>query len=250
MQNLQKQASGTHSSRLLSVRHIRKQFGYRDVLTGVDLDLDSGVITLLMGKNGAGKSTLVKILSGLMKPSSGEITFKGMPVGDCAGAYRAAFGLITHQALFYDDLSARENLLFFGKLRKTPNLNSKTDQVLKTTGLERARDVQVKAFSTGMVKRLNIARLMLSSPEILFLDEPYSGLDLDSIQLLNDYITSFKQQGGTVLIISHQLDCCFDVCDTACILVNGKIGLPLSMASMSPEELIALYQDEVMAGEL
>ncbi len=229
---------------LLSIQNIHKQFGYKQVLNGVSLDLSSGLILLLAGKNGAGKSTLVKILAGLMQPSKGRVCFNGTPLADTALTYRNSFGLITHQTLFYNDLTARENLLFFGRLRKINHLKDKIEEALALTGLEKAGDLQVKAFSSGMGKRLNIARIMMSQPKILFLDEPYSGLDLDSIDMLNHYLLTFKQNGGTVLLISHQIDACWDKCDQVALLAKGCVSQLTSTAGLDRTHLIQQFQSE------
>ena len=229
---------------LLSIQNIHKSFGYKQVLKGVSFELFKGQMTLLAGRNGAGKSTLIKILAGLMRPSQGSLLFKREPLTEVADNYRESFGLITHQTLFYDDLTAKENLLFFGKLRKIKNLKSTIDRVLAKTGLQRATDLQVKAFSTGMGKRLNIARIMLSQPSVLFLDEPYSGLDLDSITMLNGYLDDFKQSGGVVLMISHQIDACYEKCDQVALLIDGRVDEIQSTNELNQKDLQRQFQSE------
>jgi heme ABC exporter ATP-binding subunit CcmA len=227
---------------LLSVCDIHKQFGYKPVLKGVSLDLLPGQSTLLVGKNGTGKSTLIKILAGLMRPTNGEVFFRQEKITEKAGAYRKAFGLITHNSMFYNDLSAEENLLFFGRLKKIPNLQDKVEEALAVTGLLNATGLAVKVFSTGMTKRLNIARLMITAPEILYLDEPYSGLDIESIDLLNAYLEKFKQDGGTILLISHQIDACYDFSDKVAFLANGIISREVDSKEFTRLELIAHFQ--------
>jgi heme ABC exporter ATP-binding subunit CcmA len=238
------QKSKSNKLPLLSIQNITKSFGYKKVLKGVSFDLFAGQITLLAGRNGAGKSTLIKILAGLMRPSKGHIHFENSPLDEVAHAYRDSFGLITHQTLFYNDLTAKENLLFFGKLRKIKNVKAKVKRVLVKTGLQKATDLQVKAFSSGMGKRLNIARIMMSEPSILFLDEPYSGLDLDSIAMLNDYLDSFKQQGGAVLLISHQIDACYDRCDQVALLIDGYVQQIIPTSDLNQEDLQRRFQSE------
>ncbi len=229
---------------LLSIQNIHKCFGYKQVLKGVSFDLIGGQMTLLAGRNGAGKSTLIKILAGLMRPSQGDLRFNSKPLTEVADKYRESFGLITHQTLFYDDLTAKENLLFFGKIRKTKNLKSTIDHVLAKTGLQKAADLQVKAFSTGMGKRLNIARIMMSQPSLLFLDEPYSGLDLDSITMLNRYLETFKREGGAVLLISHQIDACYDKCDQVALLIDGRVDEIQSTSELNQKDLQRQFQSE------
>lgn len=229
---------------LLSVRKIHKHFGYKQVLKGVSLDLHSGKSTLLVGRNGAGKSTLIKILAGLMRPLNGEILYRKESIAENPEKYRKAFGLITHATMFYGDLSARENLLFFGRLKKITDLNEKVEQALLRTGLSHASELTVKVFSTGMSKRLNIARLMITDPEVLFLDEPYSGLDLESIDLLNKYLGDFKLKGGTILLISHQIDACYDFSDKVAFLIKGVIEREIESGDLSQSELLEQYQNQ------
>ncbi|MBU2514382.1 heme ABC exporter ATP-binding protein CcmA [bacterium] len=222
---------------LFSIRNIHKFFGYKQVLKGINLEFSENQVTLLVGKNGAGKSTLVKILTGLMRPTEGNVNFRGENIQNQAEIYRKAIGVITHDILFYGDLTARENLRFFGKLRSIENLDKEIQKALKDTGLQKATDMPVKTFSSGMCKRLNIARLMLSGPKILFLDEPYSGLDFDSIALLNEYIAQIKQNGGAILLISHQVDACFDYIDRAAYLINGEISRLVPKSELNQTDL-------------
>lgn len=227
---------------VLSVRDLHKNFGYKQVLKGVTFSLEAGECTLLAGRNGAGKSTLVQILAGLMRPLSGEVLFKGTPVAEDATRYRRAFGLITHQTLFYGDLTARENLLFFGKLRNLSHLKQKIEKVLTEVDLAEAADLPVKVFSSGMGKRLNIARIMMADPEIMFLDEPFSGLDVESISLLNNYLGRFKQKGGSILLISHQIDACLGSCDRVATLKSGRISRVLAKDQIDPTEITLHHQ--------
>ncbi len=222
---------------LLSICNIQKFFGYKQVLRGIDLEFNENQITLLIGKNGAGKSTLIKILTGLMRPTKGDVVFQGENIQNQAELYRKTIGVITHDILFYGDLTAKENLQFFGRLRSIDRLNKEIQEALKNTGLQKATDIPVKTFSSGMCKRLNIARLMISRPKILFLDEPYSGLDFDSIGLLNKYIEGIKQNGGSVLLISHQVDTCLDYIDRAAFLDDGKITRLLSKSQLKHSDL-------------
>ncbi len=227
---------------VLRTERITKEFGYKKVLKGVDLKLYNGQMTLLLGINGAGKSTLLKIVSGLVRPSSGDIFFLNQKIQFAPVEYRQSIGMISHAIHFYSELTARENLLFFAKLRKTKNLKEKVEKAIIQTGLENAADVPVKTFSSGMSKRLNIARLIVSQPRILLLDEPYSGLDYDSIDFFNKYLLEFKQQNGAILIISHQIETCFDLCDSIAILKQGVIDGYNQTKSLSCSDLIQEYQ--------
>lgn len=200
-------------------------------------------MTLLLGKNGSGKTTLMKIISGLIRPSDGRILFKGNEITQCPEALRSAIGLISHQTGFYGELTARENLVFFAKLGKTPDLKEKIVHALERTGLSQFADLPVKTFSSGMGKRLNIARLMVLEPEILLLDEPYTGLDYDSTNFFNEYLKAFKESGGAILMITHQIETCFDLCDKIAILENHELKRCFSAAEFDRDELIKVYHN-------
>ena len=231
---------------ILQVDKITKQFGYRQVLDQISLDLNAGELTLLLGKNGAGKTTLLKIIAGLVRPSAGEIRFRGKEITGCPEELRRAIGVISHATQFYGELTARENLAFFAKLRKIKDLSRKISTALEETGLRQFADFPVKTFSSGMYKRLNIARLMVCQPQILLLDEPYSGLDLDSIRFFNDYIETFKAEGGCVLLISHQIDTCFDHSDRVAIIDKGAVNQLLKSSEYSSSDITKAYQSVVV----
>lgn len=226
---------------LLSARDISKEFGYRKVLNNININLYKGRLNLLLGKNGAGKSTLMKILTGLSRPSSGEVLYRDKNIIEAPIPFRRSIGFITHQSNFYSDLTAKENLVFAAKLQKKKGINTATMEALKQTGLAKFADVRVKIFSSGMMKRLNIARLMLLKPEILLLDEPYTGLDYDSTAFFNRFLKSFKDQGGAILMISHQIETCFDISDDIIILENRSILQSLESESLTCEQLLQEY---------
>lgn len=235
-------------SPILKVEALSKEFGYKRILKEVTFSLFAGQTTLLVGRNGAGKSTLIKILCGLMRPTSGKVFYRGSEINQQPEVYRKAFGLISHENLFYGDLTARENLRFFGQLGGVENLKGKIEVALSRVNLEPVADVPAKTFSSGMGKRLNIARLMVLEPEILFLDEPYSGLDFDSMGLLNHFLDDVKKRGGTVLMISHQVDTCFGQCDRMMVLADGCIRKQVERGETTPDQLLTLYQSAAPGG--
>ncbi len=207
---------------ILKVTQIEKSFGYRKLLKGVDLDLQAGEFALLLGKNGQGKSTLLKIITGLMRAEAGLVEFEGKKVADHPEEFRAAFGVISHAPQLYSELTAIENLEFYARLRKLTNYRDKIRPILKSVGLEPFAHTKVGVFSSGMFKRLNIARLMIFEPRLLLLDEPYTGLDYDSIEFFNDYLEDYKEKGGTVLMVTHQIDLCYPLSDRIFIINQGK----------------------------
>ena len=191
---------------ILSLEHITKRFGYRCVLNDISFSIETGEFVTLIGNNGAGKSTLLRIISTLSKPTHGRITFKGTNQKESLREWRQKIGIISHENRLYGDLSSIDNLRVFGTLYGVEDLESNTDQVLQKTDLLHVARLPVGNFSSGMKKRLMIARLMLCKPEILILDEPFTGLDQHSNQWFQNYLTAFHQQGGTVIMVTHQLE--------------------------------------------
>ncbi len=228
-------------SEILRIDAVSKAFGYHNILKTIQLSLQTKEMTLLLGKNGSGKTTLMKIIAGLIRPSAGRIIFRGNDITQCPELLRSAIGVISHQTGFYGELTASENLVFFGKIGKTPNLYQKIDQSLEKTGLAEFAKLPVKTFSSGMGKRLNIARLMVLEPDILLLDEPYTGLDYDSTRFFNEYLSTFKNSGGTILMITHQIETCFDLCDKIAILERQALKRCFSSQDYSLDELIKEY---------
>ena len=191
---------------ILSLEHITKRFGYRCVLNDISFSIETGEFVTLIGNNGAGKTTLLRIISTLSKPTHGRITFNGTNQKVSLREWRQKIGIISHENRLYGDLSSVDNLRVFGTLYGVEDLESNTDQVLQKTDLLHVARLPVGNFSSGMKKRLMIARLMLCKPEILILDEPFTGLDQHSNQWFQNYLTEFHQQGGTVIMVTHQLE--------------------------------------------
>jgi heme exporter protein A len=227
---------------ILQLIDIHKNFGYRTILKGVSFEMSTGTQTLLLGKNGSGKTTLLKILSGLVNSSKGKVLLNGTPTEKCPNQLRKLIGLISHSNHFYNELSAIENLRFYSRLRAVKNLKHKINSALEETGLLKVSSVPVKTYSSGMLKRLNIAKLMVYKPDILLLDEPYTGLDYDSCEFFNRFLTGFKQKGGTILMISHQIETCFECCDQILILKQGKIKDQLKASDYSCDSLVQKYK--------
>ena len=208
---------------VVSLRNVGKRFGRRFVLRGIDADIHAGELLLLLGNNGAGKSTLLTLISTLTRPSEGSILFRGKPYTRTAETVRAAVGMISHESRFYQDLSARENLQIYGTLYGASDLRQRIESVLAATHLEHFPDVPVRTFSSGMLKRLALARLQLYEPQVLLLDEPYSGLDQVSIALMDGFLADFKAEGGTIVLVTHQFTNGVELCDRILIVDHGRV---------------------------
>ena len=230
-------------SALLNLESVGKRFGFRNILNNINFSVDTGEFVMLIGNNGAGKSTLLRIISSLMKPSNGEIIFRGTKQKDNLLEWLRIMGSITHENRLYADLNSKDNLRLYGTLYGVEQLNSKIDDVLAKIDLSHVAQLPVRNFSSGMTKRLMIGRLMLCQPEILILDEPYTGLDQHSFRWFQKYLREFHQQGGTVLMVTHQLELGLELATRVLVLHRQNIKHDISSAGLSVEQCSALLEE-------
>jgi heme exporter protein A len=208
---------------MIEVRGLVKFFGAKVALDGVDLDVGEGEFLTLVGPNGAGKTTLIRVLSTLTKPTEGSVRVAGYDLGGQGTEVRRRVGLASHQTLLYGDLSAEENLRFYGRMYEVPDLEQRITSLLQRVGLDHRRHDLVRTFSRGMQQRLSIARALLHDPAILLLDEPYTGLDQQAAEVLREVLAALLGRARTVLMTTHNLERGLELCDRAAILVNGHI---------------------------
>ncbi len=228
---------------MIHVKGLIKHYGLNAVLRGIDLHVKPGEFVTLVGSNGAGKTTLLRIVATLLQPTSGHVKIGGWQLPQHASRVRQHIGLVSHQTLLYGDLTAAENLTFFARLYHLDNLQERVVQALKTVGLiARQRDA-VSTFSRGMVQRLTIARATLHEPDVLLLDEPYTGLDQDAARLLDDLLRREVENGRTILMITHDLTHGLNICDRVAILNRGKIVAEIDSAQTGPAEFLELYTE-------
>jgi heme exporter protein A len=204
----------------IDAQDIARRFGTRWVLRGVSLQLRGGEAVGLLGANGSGKSTLLRIFGTLLRPTAGGATIYGHDVVRGADAVRAQIGFLAHSPGLYDDLTARENLWFAAMMLgvDSPNI----ERVLDRVGLTYAADERVRGFSAGMERRLSVARMLLSRPRLLLLDEPYSNLDAEGISMMSGVITEAVRAGGAALVVLHELAPAAGVLDRTVTLRDGR----------------------------
>jgi heme ABC exporter ATP-binding subunit CcmA len=207
----------------IETHDLTKRYGYRQVLSDVDLYVKPGEFLVLFGPNGAGKSTLIRILCTLMNPSGGTAKVAGYDIADDPDGVRANIGLIGHSSYLYEDLTASENLRFYLRMHGVDAVEHRIAEALKVTGLERAMFNRVRTFSTGMKKRLCIAKIVARPPRVLFLDEPYSGLDEAGIRMLNRFLLTLKTEGSTVFMVTHHREQGLATGDRALYLDGGEL---------------------------
>jgi heme exporter protein A len=227
---------------MIEVRHLVKRFGPKTVLRKLDFHAETGEFVTLLGPNGAGKTTFLRILATLSTPSMGEVSIAGYSLPDQASAIRRRLGVVSHQPLLYGDLTAEENLRFYGRMYAVPNLDARIDTVLALVGLtERRRDL-LRTFSRGMQQRLAIGRAVLPDPEVMLFDEPHTGLDQEACSMLDEVLRQVSARGRTVVMTSHDLARCADLASRFDVLSHGVIQASVQSRDLPQDGLLAFYR--------
>jgi ABC-2 type transport system ATP-binding protein len=210
---------------MLEVEGLKKTYGSVIAVAGVSLRAGAGEIVGLLGPNGAGKTTTVSMISGLLRPDSGEVRIEGRPLAGDTDPLKRRIGLVPQELALYDELSARDNLLLFAALYDLDDATTRRamDAALNLVGLtERVKD-KVRTFSGGMKRRLNLAAALLHDPQILLLDEPTVGVDPQSRNAIFDNLETLKSQGKTLLYTTHYMEEAERLCDRIVIIDHGKV---------------------------
>ncbi len=194
------------SSPVVRLENVEKWFGRTSALAGVNLAVRSGEFLIFLGRNGSGKSTLLRVVARIVKPNCGTVEVCGIDVLRHPEAGRERLGFVAHSSFLYRNLTATENLRFFAALYHLESPADRIREALRWVGLEGSAHRQVQGFSRGMQQRLSIARATLHDPEVLLLDEPFSGLDLEAAELLGAWLEGFVARGKTVLMATHDLE--------------------------------------------
>jgi ABC-type multidrug transport system ATPase subunit len=228
----------------LSIRDLSRNFGRRRALSRISLDCRAGETVGLLGPNGAGKSTLLAIVSTLALPSTGEVRYGGRTAREIGPALRGRIGVLSHDLHLYSELTARENLVFFGRLYGVADPEENAVRALQRARLaDRAGDM-VSGFSRGMRQRLALERALLHDPRLLLLDEPFTGLDDASTTALIARLQELRSAGCITLLATHDIDVAEAVVDRAVILQDGRL-----VASESDVRgLRQRYQDRLRRG--
>ena len=204
------------------IRGLSKAFGRAPALRGIDLDVPTGATLSLLGPNGSGKTTLIRVMASLTRPDSGEGWVRGVPLRTRAPALRRMIGLVGHDPLLYEDLTARENLRFVCRMFGVERADERIEEVAADMGMSANLDRKAGVMSHGMKKRFSIARALLHDPPVLLLDEPESGLDLEAVGLL-DAIISRRDTSRTVIMTTHDLERAVALADRVAALEDGRI---------------------------
>jgi heme exporter protein A len=232
---------------MIDVRKLVKRFGLKTVLRGLDFHVEPGEFVALLGPNGAGKTTFLRILASLSRPSLGKVSIAGHALPDQAAEVRRRLGVVSHLPLLYADLTAEENLRFYGRMYSLPNLDARISEVLDLVGLSHRRRDLVRTFSRGMQQRLAIGRAVLHNPEVILFDEPYTGLDQDASSMLDEVLRNVAALGRTVVMTSHDLARAEDLASRFDVLSRGVITASASREDLTRTNLLAFYK-QALAG--
>ncbi len=227
---------------MVEVRRLVKNFGLKVVLRGLEFHAEPGEFVALLGPNGAGKTTFLRILSSLSRPTLGEVRLAGFQLPSQAAAVRRILGVVSHQPLLYGDLTAEENLRFYGRMYGVSRLERRIAEVLEMVGLSARRRDLVRQFSRGMQQRLAIGRAILHDPEIMLFDEPHTGLDQEAAAMLDGVLREVAAKGRTVVMTSHDLARASELATRIDILSKGVIARTVTRQELDPAALPALYR--------
>jgi heme exporter protein A len=227
----------------LEITGLKKSFNLKPVLRGIDLTLCRGERMALLGANGAGKTTLLRILAGLTKPSAGSAYIESLDIVQDASQVRHLVGFVAHQPYLYEELTALENLHFFGKMYSVKNTQERANLLLRKVGLEKRARERVAVLSRGQVQRLSLARALLHSPRLLLLDEPDTGLDQEGRELIEALLAEHTAQGGTILFTTHQIERALQLSDSITMLNKGRIVFQKKTAELELEKVQKTYQE-------
>ena len=222
----------------LAARDLRKSYGEHEVIAGIDLDLRPGECFGLLGPNGAGKTTTLRLCLGLTEPASGTITMFDLPVPRAARQARARVGVVPQMDNLDPDFTVRENLLVYGRYfgLDYPVINARIPVLLEFAGLANRAGDNIRTLSGGMKRRLTLARALINDPDLIFLDEPTTGLDPQARHLIWQRLRQLLAQGKTIFLTTHFMDEAERLCNRLAIMDRGRI-----IVGGSPRELVATH---------
>jgi ABC-2 type transport system ATP-binding protein len=210
---------------MIDVSNLRKNFDTIDALKGISFNIPQGECYGLLGPNGAGKTTTISILSTIIKPDEGEVNIAGYDLKKNPLDSKKIIGVVTQELALYNELSAYDNLLFWGGMYKVPGkeLLKRLGETLDLLGLTDRKNDKVKTYSGGMKRRINIATALLHRPKILFMDEPTAGIDPQSRNLIFEVVEKLHKEGMTIIYTTHYIEEAERLCDRIGIIDNGEI---------------------------
>lgn len=232
----------------IEIAGLVKRFGSLRAVDGIDLVVPDGSFQVLYGPNGAGKTTLLKIVAGLSKPTAGTVKLAGEDLVAHPEKLRGRIGFLTHSPYLYGDLSAAENLQLYADLYGIPEPRHRIAEVLEEVGLSARANQRVCTYSRGMTQRASIARALLHEPEVLLLDEPFSGLDPEAADHLHSLLQGLRDGRRSMVLITHDLGRGLALADAVAIQSRGRIVWSAPRGDLTAEGLGAIYRQCVADG--
>lgn len=231
----------------IEVANLTKRYGYTYALRDVSLDVFTGEVFGLLGPNGSGKTTLLKVLATLTSLTSGTVKVCGLDLVTSGREIRQMIGYLAHEPLLYRDLTGEENIRFYSKFYQHSTRNELQDTLDKSFDflrITRWRHEPIKNLSKGLTKRFDLIRAIIHDPEILLLDEPFSGLDIPSVSILKDFIGKVRGK-KTILISTHDVGMANSLCDRGAILVGGRLRQVFRSPEISDTSVKEVFERSV-----
>jgi len=207
----------------LKSENIQKTFGHFVALAGITMEVRRGEFLAVFGRNGAGKTTFLKVAATLARPTQGKLSIDGVSIEDEPERVRSKIGFLSHNTYIYRYLSPAHTLRFFASLYRVSDAETRIPALLERVGLTRRANDPVRAFSRGLQQRIGIARTFLHNPSLVLLDEPYTGLDANAVQMLNDLLDETVRAGHTVILTTHDIEHGLRAATRAAIIDRGKL---------------------------
>jgi heme exporter protein A len=233
---------------VIEAANLQKTFAWAPVLKGISCRIGEGEVVGVFGPNGAGKTTFLRVLATLLKPSGGTLRLFGRDPHE--PAVRRRLGFLGHDSFLYPDLTPIENLTFYGRAYGLSHVDERINAGLEQVGLRDWGNTPVRTFSRGMEQRLALARALLHEPDLLLLDEPYTGLDSRGVTTLQTTLARAKVQGKTVVLTTHDFALGLELCDRALILHRGHLSWQSADRLPSVKEFVEIYHAETQSPAL
>jgi ABC-type multidrug transport system ATPase subunit len=231
----------------IEIENLSKRYGYNYALRDVTLNILQGEVFVFLGPNGSGKTTLLKILTTLTSLTSGNVKVFGLALRENGREIRQMVGYLSHEPLLYRDLTGEENINFYSKfyqLSSQERFKEKLDKAFNFLRITRWRHEPIKNLSKGLKKRFDLVRAIIHDPKILLLDEPFSGLDILSVNILKDFIKN-ERGNKTTIISTHDIDLAKSLCDRGAILVEGKMRQVLRSQDITNTSVKEVFERSV-----
>lgn len=233
---------------MIEIKNLSKKFNDFTAVNNIDLVIDSGEFIGILGPNGAGKTTLIKIITGLLKPTTGNVCINGSLMNRNSKKIKGVMGIVPQYSNLDKELTVYENLVFAAKLFRVDNYKNKIDELLEFVELSDFKDRKVMNLSGGMARRLTIAKALINDPDIIILDEPTVGIDLNGRRKIWDILKYMKAKNKTVILTTHYIEEAEYLCSRVCLIERGAI-----IQDNTPEKLreqLGIYTVEYFDEEL